>query len=192
MASPRPSDHPPLPAVFLDRDGTLVDDPGFLKDPGDVRLLDGAAQAIARLNGAGLLVIVVTNQGGIARGLLTEEDYARVAARVGDLLRVDGAHVDATYHCPHFPAISGPCDCRKPGLAHYRDAARRFGITFASSWFVGDRPSDLQPAAALGGRGILVCTGHGREHEKWARSSGFQVADDLGDAVSIILATPPA
>ena len=111
------------PAVFLDRDGTIVDDPGFLRDPDDVRLLPGAAAALARLNQAGLAVIVVTNQSGIGRGLLTDEEYHLVEARVSQLLADGGATLDATYYCPHSPADDPACDCRKPGTRLDRRAA---------------------------------------------------------------------
>ena len=144
------------PAVFLDRDGTIVDDPGFLHRAADVRLLPGAAAAIARLNAAGWPVVVVTNQSGIARGLYDVAAYESVQRRVEELLRESGARLDATYYCPHHPDFTGPCDCRKPGTALFQRAATDLNLDLTRSWFVGDRDSDVEPAQALGGRGILL------------------------------------
>jgi D-glycero-D-manno-heptose 1,7-bisphosphate phosphatase len=174
-------------AVFLDRDGTLVEDPGFLRDPADVRLFPGAAEAVRRLNAAGLRVIVVSNQSGLARGLIRAEEYQAVARRVEELLAESGARLDATYICPHYPPISGPCDCRKPGTLHYHAAAERFGLEMARSVWAGDRLSDLLPAIEFGGRGILVRTGAGEQSQAEARKGGFTVASDLVEAVELIL-----
>jgi D-glycero-D-manno-heptose 1,7-bisphosphate phosphatase len=191
MTQPRPRSPaaplPPRPAVFLDRDGTLVDDPGFLRDPASVRLLPGAASAVARLNAAGRLVVVVTNQSGIAQGFITPEEYAAVERQVDALVRAAGGHVDATYHCPHYPSVDGPCECRKPGTLLYRRAAADHGVDLERSWGVGDRLSDLAPVVALGGQGILVRTGKGGENAQAAAEAGFPVADDLADAVRRIL-----
>ena len=174
-------------AVFLDRDGTLVDDPGFIARPEDVVLMAGAALAVRRLNQAGLPVIVVTNQSGLARGLITPEQFERVTREVSRLLEAEGATVAATYYCPHYPPLTGACECRKPGLLNYRLAAERFGFDLAASVYVGDRMSDLLPALSLGGRGILVRTGHGEETEAEAVAAGFESADDVDAAVSLIL-----
>lgn len=144
------------PAVFLDRDGTIVDDPGFLHRPADVRLLPGAAAAIARLNAAGWPVVVVTNQSGIARGLYDVTAYQSVQRRLDELLRAAGARVDATYFCPHHPDFTGPCDCRKPGTALFQRAATDLNLDLTRSWFVGDRDSDIAPALKLGGRGVQI------------------------------------
>ena len=96
-------------AVFLDRDGTIVSDPGFLREPGKVRLLPGAGEAIRRLNQAGWLVVTVTNQSGIARGLYDQAAYSAVQRRVAELLGAHTAHLDGAYLCPHHPEITGPC-----------------------------------------------------------------------------------
>jgi D,D-heptose 1,7-bisphosphate phosphatase len=174
-------------AAFLDRDGTIVADTGFLRDPTAVRLVDGAAQGIRRLREAGFRVVVVTNQSGIARGLITPTEYQNVASRIDELLAERQAPVDATYFCPHYPEISGPCDCRKPGLGHYRDAGRRFDLDLARSTWIGDRITDLEPAAALGGSGILVVTGEGACHRAAAERAGFAIAADLGAAAELVV-----
>ena len=167
------------PAVFLDRDGTIIEDAGYLGDPDRVRLLPGAAEAIGRLNRAGLPAVVVTNQSGIARGLLDETAYQATRARLDHLLAERGARLDGHYHCPHHPDVTGPCDCRKPGLMLYRRAAHDLNLDLGASWWIGDQPRDVKPATELGGRGILL----GRAGEA---ESG--TAADLGEAVSLILA----
>jgi D-glycero-D-manno-heptose 1,7-bisphosphate phosphatase len=180
------------PCAFLDRDGTIVLDTGYLRDPCLVRLVPGAAAAIARLNRAGYPVVLVTNQAGISRGLLTAEEYFAVSQAMEALLANEGARLDATYVCPHAPERDGPCPCRKPALLHYECAARDFGLDTRRSWYVGDRLSDLLPARAFGAgdRALLVRTGYGAEQAPAARAAGFEAVADLGQAVERILAVP--
>ena len=175
------------PAVFLDRDGTIVEDPGFLHEPGKVKLLPGTADAIRRLNDGGFLVVTVSNQSGIARGRYSVADYAAVQRRLAELLEGHGAHLDGSYFCPHHPTLTGPCECRKPGAKLFRDARNALAIDFARSWWVGDRLSDVQPALALGGHGILVASGDGNLHQGQARALGVMVVADLPKAVDEIL-----
>lgn len=175
-------------AVFLDRDGTLIEDVSYLRDPALVRLLPGAAETVALLNEAGYLAIVVTNQSGIARGLLSREDYARTERRVDELMAERGARLDAHYFCPHLPDIDGPCDCRKPGPLLYREAAGRFAIDLGASWWIGDRLRDVEPALLFGGRGILVGSGPVPPPSDDPR---FPVAIDLRAAAAPVLADSP-
>lgn len=175
------------PAVFLDRDGTLTEDPGYLHRPEDVRVLPGAARAVARLNAAGYVVVVVTNQSGIARGLYDVAAYEAVQRRLADLLAGAGARLDGAYYCPHHPDLTGPCACRKPGIRLFEEAARALGIDLRRSWFVGDKASDVAPARALGGRGILVATGEGPGHTAAARADGVPVVADVAAAADHIL-----
>jgi D-glycero-D-manno-heptose 1,7-bisphosphate phosphatase len=173
-------------AVFLDRDGTIIRDTEYIRDPDDVRLIDGAAAAIRRLNEQSVPVIVVTNQSGIARGLLTEQDYERVRMRLDRLLAAEGASVDASYHCPHHPDFGPACDCRKPGTLLYRRAVSDHGIDATRSFFVGDRLRDVRPGLELGGRGILLRVESTPESD--LRSAGTTtVVDSLGAAVDLIL-----
>ena len=169
-------------AVFLDRDGTIIEDVGYLRDPADIELLPGAALAIGRLNQTDLFVIVVTNQSGIARGLLTTQQYRATQERLDQLLGLEGAGIDAHFFCPHYPELSGPCECRKPGPLLYRQAAERFGIDLSRSWWVGDRLRDVLPAKTFGGRGILV----GETEVEGAEGDMFLRAWDLAGAVELI------
>ncbi|MGH7569608.1 MAG: D-glycero-alpha-D-manno-heptose-1,7-bisphosphate 7-phosphatase, partial [Gemmatimonadales bacterium] len=177
----------PRRAVFLDRDGTIVDDPGFLHEPGRLRLLPGAGDAIRRLNDAGFVVVTVSNQSGIAQGLYDEAAYAAVQRRLVELLAGHRARLDAAYFCPHHPEIDGPCPCRKPGTKLFEDARAALAIDFARSFWVGDRLSDVEPARQLGGHGLLVVTGKGALHQEQARTLGFPVVRDLAAAADEIV-----
>jgi D-glycero-D-manno-heptose 1,7-bisphosphate phosphatase len=180
-------------AAFVDRDGTIIRDASYVRDPRDVELLPGAADAIRRLNARDVPVVVVTNQSGIARGLLTMTDYQAVERRLNDLLAAESAHVDATYVCPHHPDITGPCDCRKPGLALYRQAIAELDLDPVMSLFTGDRWRDVAPASELGGRGIMLdVVSTPAEDRERATTDGIATAPSLADAVSQFLATLPA
>ena len=175
------------PAVFLDRDGTLVDDPppGFLRDPARVTLLPGAAAAVRRWSTAGYAVVVVTNQAGLARGLIAWEEYRAVAARLDALLAAEGARLDGVYLCPHAPEIA-ECDCRKPSPVLYRRAADELDLDLSRSWWIGDRVTDLLPSREFGGKAMLVLTGLGPDHCEDARERGFPVVDGLPEAAGVI------
>jgi len=180
----------PRPAVFLDRDGTVIVDADYLADPAGVVLVDGADRAIRRLAAGGFAVVLVTNQSGIARGLFSEADYHAVNGRLRELLKIGGAVFDGTYYCPHHPDFTGPCDCRKPGTALYLRAASELGLDLGKSFYVGDKPTDVQPARTLGGTGLLVRTGYGRESVDQVPSS-VRVVDDLEEAAERILTHGP-
>ena len=175
------------PAVFLDRDGTLIHDRHYLSDPAGVELLPGAAEAVARLNRAGLFVVLATNQSGIGRGIYGEEDYRAVHARLVELLAAEGARLDADYHCPLAPGAPDPGAMRKPGAGMFLRAAREHGLDLADAWYVGDRARDVTPAGALGGRGILV-RGAQTEPDAAGPPGVAAVVDSLAAAVDLILA----
>ncbi len=177
------------PAVFLDRDGTLIDDPGYLRDPAGLHLLDGAADAVRRLDAAGFRCIVVTNQSGIGRGHLTPAEVDAVHAELMRQLRNLDAPIGAVLACPHAPDAG--CLCRKPATALHREAAARLDLDLDRSWYVGDRVSDLLPAHELGGRGLLLRTGHGAGHVAAARQLGFGAVADLRAAAERIAAPRP-
>jgi D-glycero-D-manno-heptose 1,7-bisphosphate phosphatase len=176
-------------AVFLDRDGTIIHDAEYLRDADSVDLLPGAAEAIGRLNTRGIPVIVVTNQSGIARGLLTEADYEAVRARLDELLAAEGARIDASYFCPHHPDFTGPCDCRKPSTLLYRRAAADHALDLTRSTFIGDRWRDIAPGLDLGGRGILVSGSSTPPAELRQAESRADVVLSLSQAVDLLLGT---
>lgn len=174
-------------AVFFDRDGTLIRDVGYIKDPAQVTLVPQAASVVRAINYALWAAIIVTNQSGIARGLLTEADYLAVRARVDDLLAERGAYVEAHYHCPHHPDFTGPCMCRKPGTALYELAAAEHAIVLPDSVWVGDRWRDVAPALTFGGRGILIPSDKTPTAEIEQARQQLSVAPSLGEAVHQIL-----
>lgn len=154
-----------------------------------VKLIPGVAESIARLNARQIPVIVVTNQSGIARGLITKAQYEAVRDRLDQELRRHGAFANATYHCAHWIDVSGPCDCRKPALGMYEQAARAHHLDMRRSAYIGDRWSDVQPALATGGVGVLVPGPETRpEQVELARAQAY-VMPTLDDAVSHFLAT---
>ncbi len=152
-------------AVFLDRDGTVNEEVNYLSDPDQLRLIAGAAEGIKRLNGAGLKVVLVTNQSGIARGYFSEAVLHQIHERLRLLLAREGARIDAVYYCPHHPSAGNSpytvdCDCRKPGTGLIDRASRDLGIDVKNSFVVGDKWSDIELAQRAGSRSILVSTGY--------------------------------
>jgi len=167
-------------AVFVDRDGTLMEEVHYCFDPANVRLFGGVTDALARLKAAGFANVIITNQSGIGRGLVTEAQFADVHTRLLELIG-DGV-IDATYHCPDVPG--SPSTHRKPAPGMVLDAARDLGLDLARSWFIGDKAIDVQCGRAAGVRPILVQTGYGREED--AAGAEF-VAKDFADAAAFIL-----
>jgi len=181
------------PAAFLDRDGTIIRDTVYIRDPGDVVLLPDAVAAIRRLNERSVFVAVVTNQSGIGRGLLSLDEYEAVRARIDAALAEHGARIDSTYVCPHDPDVPGGCDCRKPGLGMYKRAIADHGLDAKRSLFVGDRWRDVAASAALGGFPFLLDTPStpGDDFERASRE-GISIARSLGDAVDRYFDALPA
>ena len=175
--------------VFLDRDGTICEEVGYLNHLSRFRMYPFSAAAIRRLNEAGLAVIVVTNQSGVARGIFPESLVERVHERMVAELVAGGAHVDGIYYCPH--GSEEACGCRKPHPGMLERAAREHSLELAGCYVVGDRYADLEMAHRAGGQGILVLTGYGRgEYELYRRAwprPPDHVAENLADAVDFIL-----
>ena len=172
------------PALFLDRDGTILDDPGYLSDPDKVKLFPETAAALRRFAEAGYALVLVTNQSGVGRGLFGWEDYDRVAARVRGELAEEGVTIDAECACGHTPEEGASCGWRKPAPGMIVEAARRLDLDLPASLLVGDMPSDLRAADAAGvGRAVHVLTGYGvREREGragWNLSIPLDLIDDL-------------
>ena len=178
----------PLPsAVFLDRDGTIIKDFSYIPSPDQVELIDGAAEAIARVNAALVPVVVVTNQSGIGRSYFTVDDYDQVKARLDELLAERGARIDATYYCPHKPGDA--CQCRKPNTLLFERAVSDLGIDAKNALLIGDRLRDIEPAIRLGARGVLVPkdatpAGEIARAKEWTR-----VAESLSTALDWYLCT---
>jgi D-glycero-D-manno-heptose 1,7-bisphosphate phosphatase len=178
-------------AVFLDRDGTIIEDVDFIRSPDQVRMIPGAPEAIRRINTAGSLVIVVTNQSGIARGISTVEDYESVRARYEALLKKSGARIDASYYCPHHPSVDGPCECRKPGTLLFERAMRDFSLLPSKVAYVGDRWRDVAAAKKLGGIGIIVPSAMTTEDDRrQAREDGVRFAATLDAAMDKLFGLP--
>jgi len=178
-------------AVFLDRDGVISEQTAFVNLPEDLVLIDGAAEAIARLNLAGLPVAVITNQGGIAMGYLTEQDLARIHARMEIMLAEAGAHVDGIYYCPHhaqatIPAYAADCPCRKPNIGMLEQARDELGIDLQRSVVVGDATTDILAGTRAGCLTILVETGFGGRDGK-AEATPDHVVANLAAAVDLIV-----
>jgi D-glycero-D-manno-heptose 1,7-bisphosphate phosphatase len=179
-------------AVFMDRDGTISEEIGYVNHPSRYRVFAYAAEAVRLLNESGWLAILVTNQAGVARGYFTEE----MIGSVHNILRAEmargGARLDAIYYCAHHPTVGQPpyrlaCDCRKPKPGLIQRAAEEFDVDLAQSWMIGDRYSDIELARNAGVRAAFVLSGYGRGEWEFQRPAWLTepdiVAEDLLQAV---------
>ena len=156
-----------MKAVFLDRDGTIVVERGYITVPDDIELIPGAAAAIVRLRAAGWKVFVVTNQGCVAKGMISEDELGVIHFRMVSMLGAEGAEVDGIYACIHHPEGTVPdysvdCDCRKPLPGLLERAASEHGVDLSSSVIIGDTLRDIEAGRAAGARSVLVLTGKGQ------------------------------
>lgn len=181
-------------AVFLDRDGTLIEEVGYLDRPQRVALYPWSAHAVRALQQSGVRVVLVTNQSGVARGFFTESVVEAVHGHIAELLQAAGARIDAYYYCPHHPdgkiaEYARVCDCRKPSRGLVDCAARELGIDPRQSFTIGDRWLDIALARSVGARGILVRTGYGLTEEGRPPEglAADAVVNNLIEAVSWIL-----
>ncbi len=165
---------PKRKAIFLDRDGTIIEEANYLADPDGVRLLDGAAKGIQMLKEAGYFIVVTTNQSGVARGYFSEETLQQVNERMREHLREEGTDIDALYYCPHYldgevEAYRMACECRKPlpGMVH--QARQDHDLDLYQSWVIGDKAADIQFGRAVDCRTVLVLTGYGQK----TKAQGF-------------------
>lgn len=184
------------PAIFLDRDGTLSHEVGYVNHPSRFRLYPWAVGAVRAVNDAGWLAVVVTNQAGVARGYFPEAVVHEVHARLREAMEAGGARLDGLYACLHHPSVGEPpyrldCGCRKPRPGLLRRAESELGADLSRSWVVGDRRSDLELAWGVGARAALVRTGYGLGEAtylspSWPRSPDL-VAENALEAVERIL-----
>ena len=178
-----------MPAIFMDRDGTVSEEVGYMYHAGLYRLFPWTGEAIRRINQSGMKSVLITNQSGVERGYFKESTVHEVHQILQDELGQWDAHMDAIYYCPHAPDRG--CECRKPKPGMLLRAARELDIDLNRSFMIGDRFVDVRAAHAAGVRSILVCSGDGREEmAKYAGLSGPQpdfVADNLLHAIEAIL-----
>ncbi|MDT4898851.1 MAG: D-glycero-D-manno-heptose 1,7-bisphosphate phosphatase [Acidobacteriota bacterium] len=183
-------------AVFMDRDGTISEEVGYVNHPSRYRVFPYSAEAVRLLNEAGWLAILVTNQAGVARGYFTEDIIGQVHNVLTGELEKQGARLDAIYYCAHHPTVGVEpyrldCDCRKPKPGLIEGAAREFEIDLAQSWMIGDRYSDIELARNAHVRAALVLSGYGRGEWEYQRPDWQHepdiVAEDLLDAVKKIV-----
>lgn len=182
-------------AVFLDRDGTLCEEVGYLDSVEQMRLIPGSGQAVRLLNQYGFKVVVVTNQAGVARGFFPESRLEELHAELRRQLSEEGAYLDAIYYCPHHPAEGYPpylqeCQCRKPGTGLLLQAASDLNLHLPSSYMIGDHFSDVECGQRIEAETILLLTGHGREalakRENWPKPPSY-IAADLYEAVQWVI-----
>ena len=187
----------PQSAIFIDRDGTLNEDIGYVSSPDQLTLYPWAAEAVRLINKAELKAIVITNQSGIARGIYTEETLNAIHQKMIEELAMQGAKLDGVYYCPHHPKIGDAryrieCDCRKPKTGMLDRAAREQDIDLSRSFVIGDKASDINLALNAGARAALVMSGYGRDtqaHPDLFPCEPTFVAETLLDAVRLILDT---
>ncbi len=175
-----------LKAVFLDRDGTLNEDPGYINHPSLMKLLPGVGEALASLKAAGFELIVVSNQSGVGRGIIPPHELPKIHARMDELLSHWGVQMDFYSLCTHRPEEG--CPCRKPSPQLLIDGAKERGVDLKRSYMVGDKVVDLEAGRAAGVRGVaLVRTGHGKETEASSSALADFIGADLRAVASWIL-----
>jgi len=185
------------PAVFLDRDGTICREVGYVNHVDRLELLPGSAEALRRINESGRLAVLVTNQAGAARGYFPRELIESVHQKLKALLAQGGARIDAYYYCPHHPEVGEAelrreCDCRKPGPGMLFRAREELNADLSRSWIVGDSFKDMEAGQAAGVPGVLLRTGYGKGELLYkapgSSAKPARIADDLPEAVEWILA----
>ena len=178
-------------AVFIDKDGTLIRDIPFNVDPELISLEQGAGEGLKQLSESGYLLIVVSNQSGVALGYFREQDLAAVDSRIQDLLTPYKVQIDAFYYCPHSMAgiikeYAIACDCRKPGAGLLLQAAKDFDIDLQGSWMIGDILHDVEAGRRAGCRTVLVNNGHETEWEVTGWRKPDHIAAHIAEAAGII------
>lgn len=181
-------------ACFLDRDGVLIEEGNYLSSPSGVVIFSETIQALKILRENGFKVIVITNQGGVAKGYYKEKSISEVHKEIDCQLIKFGLKVDKYYYCPHHPEgtvkkYSITCKCRKPSPGLIFDAVKDFDIDISKSFLIGDKISDIEAAQKAGCEGILVRTGHGLEYIEKAKKKNIIIAENILEAVKLFLDT---
>lgn len=166
-----------MPHLFLDRDGTLIREEHYLRDPACVVLEDGVLEGLKLFASSGYRLVVVSNQSGIGRGLITASDVAVVNTRIDELLVSSHITISSWHHCPHRP--DEDCKCRKPGTALLKAAAALHPIDWQNSLIVGDKPSDVQAGISVGIGAALITSGYGSRHIEWALAHNVKIVNSI-------------
>jgi len=179
-------------AVFLDRDGTIVEDVGYLNHPKDIKFIPGSIEAIKALNKAGYKVVVITNQAGVARGLIREDLLQTIDKTIQKFILNGGAQIDGLYYCPHHPEhgvypYKRECDCRKPNPGMLKKAQKDLDLDLSKSFMVGDKATDIEAGKSAGTKTVLVTTGKGAKEKDRLQNQPDHIAANLKQAVSWIL-----
>jgi histidinol-phosphate phosphatase family protein len=172
------------PAIFLDRDGTIIEDRHYLADPDQVVLLEGAAAGLRAMSRHAIPLVVISNQSGIGRGYFSRDQAEAVRHRLELLLAREGIEIAGWYMCPHPPEAL--CSCRKPRAGMIEAAARDLDLAPEHSFVIGDKRCDIDLAGGIGGEGILVTTGQGADDVDYARAIGVPICRDLVEAGAIV------
>jgi D-glycero-D-manno-heptose 1,7-bisphosphate phosphatase len=180
------------PAVFLDRDGTIIEDVGYVSTPAQLRFIPGSIESIRMLNDAGYKVIVITNQSGVARGILSEDMLQTIDKIIRKQILSGGGHIDDIYYCPHHPEhgvypYRQACECRKPHPGLIKKATAEHALDLSASFLVGDKSSDMETGKHAGIKTILVETGYGSKEKEVLKEHPDHFAKNLADAVKWIL-----
>ena len=179
-------------AVFLDRDGTIIEDSGYINSPEQIKFIPGSIEAIKKLNEAGYKVVIISNQAGIARELLSENMLQTIDKIIHREVLSGGGHIDASYYCPHHPEhgvypYKQDCECRKPHPGLIKKAVKDQDLELAGSFMGGDKSSDIETGKRAGVKTVFVRTGHGQNEEKKLKEKPDHIANNLPEAVRWIL-----
>ena len=181
-------------AVFLDRDGTIIEDVGYMSSPEQIQFIPGSIEAIKKLKEAGYKVVVITNQAGIARGLITEDMLQTIDKVLHKWILNAGAHLDGIYYCPHHPEhgvypYKQVCECRKPHPGLIKRAQKDLNIELSHSFMIGDKATDVAAGKRAGTKTIFVMTGRGKNEKERLIEKPDHIAENLNQAVNWILNT---
>ncbi len=174
-------------AVYLDRDGTLVHDSGYVHKVGDFKLLPGVAKGLKQLSKS-FVFFIITNQSGIGRGIHTENDMHNFNGKLVSELKKEGIEIKKIYYCPHTP--EDLCGCRKPSTKYIKESAKEFGIDIKNSWVIGDHPNDAEMGIKAGCKTVYLLTGHGKKHFKSLKGNGIKpdfIAKNFWEAAEFIM-----